>query len=106
MKKKLFPIACAIALSLGLTSCGAVEGVMSGAIFTNHTVPVAITSNVVGTKVGRAQTLNVLGLVTTGNGGINKAAKSAGITRISHVDKQAKSVLGLYVINVYTVYGE
>ena len=38
--------------------------------------------------------------------GIAKAAKKAGITKVSHVDKKVFSVLGLFTKVTYTVYGE
>ncbi|MBQ5387852.1 MAG: hypothetical protein IIU55_02075, partial [Paludibacteraceae bacterium] len=41
-----------------------------------------------------------------GDAGIQKAAKQAGITKISHVDKKVFSVLGLFTKVTYTVYGE
>lgn len=79
---------------------------MVGAIYTGYTAPAAVTSNPVGTKVGEAETISVLGIVAVGDGGIKKAAKDGGITTISHVDVKTTSVLGLFTINKYFVYGE
>ena len=104
MKKTIFSIVCVIALALGMTSCGAVG--MVGAVYTNHTTPAAVTSNALGTKVGQAEALSVLGIAAVGDAGIQKAAKQAGITKISHVDKKVFSVLGLFTKVTYTVYGE
>ena len=103
MKKTIFSIVCMVALALGMTSCGSV-GVL-GAVYHNTTTPDAVTANVLGSKVGQADVLSVLGVVALGDAGIEKAAKSAGITKVSHVDKKTFSVLGLYTKVTYTVYG-
>lgn len=86
-----------------MTSCGAVG--LVGAVYTGYTEPAAVTCNELGTKVGQASALSVLG-VAAGDAGINKAAKQAGITKVSHVDKKIVSVLGLFTKITYTVYGE
>ena len=70
------------------------------------TEPTAVTSNVLGTKVGQASATSVLGVAAVGNAGIEKAAKQAGIKKVSHVDKKVFSVLGLFTKVTYTVYGE
>ena len=62
--------------------------------------------NVVGTKVGKASAVNVLGIVATGDASINAAAKDAGIKKISHVDQEEVSVLGLFSKVTTFVYGE
>ena len=79
---------------------------MVGAVYTAYSEPELVTSNVVGSKVGTAQTTSILGIIATGDGSIEKAAKSAGITKISHVDKKTSSVLGIYTTCKYFVYGE
>ena len=86
MKKTIFSIVCAVALALGMTSCGAVG--------------IAL-----GSKVGQAEVWSVLGVVALGDAGIEKAAKEAGITKVSHVDKKMWSILGVYTKVTYTVYG-
>lgn len=70
------------------------------------TMPITATSNPVGNKCGEATSTRVLGLFGgSDNIGINKAAKSAGITRISHVDYVTKNYV---FVQKYTtrVYGE
>jgi hypothetical protein len=56
--------------------------------------------------VGQASAVSILGVVAAGDAGVNKAAKLAGITKVSHVDKKTVSILGLYTKVTYTVYGE
>ncbi|MBR5855197.1 MAG: TRL-like family protein [Paludibacteraceae bacterium] len=100
MKKIIFSVACALAL----TSCGTVG--LVGAVYTGYTEPAAVTSNELGTKVGQAKAVSVLGIAAAGDAGIEKASKKAGITKVSHVDKKVVSVLGLFTKVTYTVYGE
>ena len=100
MKKIIFSVACALAL----TSCGTVG--LVGVVYTGYTEPAAVTSNELGTKVGQAKAVSVLGIAAAGDAGIEKASKKAGITKVSHVDKKVVSVLGLFTKVTYTVYGE
>ena len=41
-----------------------------------------------------------------GDASIQTAAREAGITRIHHVDYQAKSYVGIYTIYTVIVYGD
>lgn len=104
MKKSIVKMACALVLALGMTSCGTVG--LVGAVYTGYTEPAAVTSNELSTKVGQASAVSVLGVAAAGDAGINEAAKKAGITKVSHVDKKVFSVLGLFTKVTYTVYGE
>ena len=99
MKKVFYSVAVALVGVTMLSSC-------MGAAFVDATGPVAATSNPVGKKVGHASSTNVLGIVHTGDGGIDKAAKEAGIKKISHVDQNQFSILGLFTTYKTTVYGE
>lgn len=102
--RKLF-LTCVLASVIVLfSSCGAVG--LVGALYTGVTTPEAVTSNDVGSKVGTANATSILGLVAIGNGGVNKAAKEAGITKISHVDVKTVSILGLFTTQKYFVYGD
>lgn len=87
----------AIAVCALLTSCATISR------------PVAATNNQVGTKCGEATSMIYLGLWST-NGdenGIDKAAKQAGITKISHVDSYTTSyLLGIIQKQTTKVYGE
>lgn len=82
------------------TSCA------NSGLYVDATFPVGATSNPVGKKVGTSQSTNVLGVVHTGDAGINKAAKDGGIHKISHVDQSAHSILGLFTTYKTYVYGE
>ena len=103
MKKIFFASVLASVIVL-FSSCGAVG--MVGAVYTGITQPEEVTSNEVGTKVGVAKCTSILGIAAVGDGGVNKAAKEAGITKISHVDVKTTSVLGIFTTQKYFVYGE
>lgn len=102
--KKAVAVVALVAAALMFTSCASVG--MVGAIYTGYDAPVAVTSNTVGSKVGTASTVSVLGLVAVGDGSIDLAAKKADITKISHVDVKTFGILGLFTKHKYYVYGE
>ena len=97
-----------VALSaLRFTSCATIAtpaGV--GALYTDMQSGETATSNTVGNKVGTAEATNLLGLLVMGDASINAAAKKAGIKKISHVDSQKTSLLGLCSKYTIFVYGE
>ena len=69
--------------------------------------PVAATSNPVGNKCGEASASRFLGLFGgSDNMGINKAAKSGGITKISHIDYKIFQFYPFYTKYTVLVYGE
>jgi len=60
------------------------------------TLPVAATSNPVGSKVGTASGTGFLGVLFFGaDASIQTAAKNAGITKISTVDLKRSDILGI-----------
>ena len=97
--KKIFTKAFAV-LSIGLmfASCATISQ------------PVTVTTNPFGSKCGVSKSTLYLGGLWSSKGeenGIDKAAKSAGIKKISHVDSYMKSyLLGLYMEQTIKVYGE
>ncbi len=101
--KKLFILLIG---GLLLSSCAVVRAPLTGVIYTDMKAPVTATSNSVSTKVGTAEATSILGIVATGDASIDAAAKSAGITKIHHVDEGAMSILGLYAKYTVYVYGE
>lgn len=98
---KKFACAAIAALALSVASCGSM-----GMIYTDYISAGTATSNTLGSKVGQSQRTSVLGLVAIGNSGIEAAAKSAGIKKVSHVDVREFSVLGLFSTVTTYVYGE
>lgn len=103
LKKFVFLAAIAVLMS----SCAAMTaGPVMGLLYTDAKSPVAVTSNANSSKVGTAEATSILGLVGTGDASIEKAAKSAGITKIHHVDQHGTSILGIYAKYTIYVYGE
>ena len=71
--------------------------------------PVTVTTNPFGTKCGVAESTIYLGTWSSKGeeNGIDKAAKQAGITKISHVDSYTKSYFwGIVIKQTTKVYGE
>lgn len=106
MKKVLLSAVAAVALLA--TSCAVVPTpVGAGVLYTSVTSGEGVTSNALtGKKVGTSSASNILGLVATGNAGIEAAAKNAGIKKITHVDSKKTSILGIFSTYTTTVYGE
>ena len=71
--------------------------------------PVTATTNPLGSKCGVTKSTVYLGLWSSkgAENGIDQAAKSAGITKISHVDSYVKSYFfGIVEEQITKVYGE
>lgn len=97
MKRTLKTLA-AVAVCALVSSCATVS----------H--PVTATTNPLGSKCGVAKSTLYLGGLWSSKGeenGIDKAAKEAGITNISHVDSYTKNYfLGIVIEQITKVYGE
>lgn len=105
MKKLVLSLGAVVALTLA--SCSTVStGAGVGALYTNVSEGQIATSNHVGSKVGTSSATGILGLIATGDASIQKAAKEAGITKISHVDVKKSSILGIFATYTTVVYGE
>ena len=84
-----------------------VAAMVSSCVTISH--PVGATSNPFGTKCGEAKSVTYLGVYTKDGetNGINKAAKQAGIKKISHVDAYTTNFLfGIISTQTTKVYGE
>ncbi len=105
--KKMMKLALALVVAAGMASC-ATLGSQAGmaVIYQDVVTGEAVTSNALGSKVGTAQVNNILGIILTGDASVETAAKSAGINKISHIDSQKKSILGVYSTYTVYVYGE
>ena len=103
MMKKVFLFVCTV---FTLSSCAIVNAPVNGAIYQKTQSAVSATANTLGSKKGEATATSILGLVAYGDASIQKAAKEAGITKISHVDQKSKSVLGLFSKYTVIVYGD
>ncbi|HEX8441720.1 TRL domain-containing protein [Archangium sp.] len=59
-----------------------------------------------GAKSGEGCITSILGIVTTGDAGVNEVARRANITRVSHIDYRFENILGLYAKYCSVVYGD
>ncbi|MCC8155348.1 MAG: TRL-like family protein, partial [Tannerellaceae bacterium] len=101
--KKVFMCLAATAL---LSSCGVTKSPVMGLAYTDVVSGNAVTSNQLASKVGKSTATGILGLVATGDASYQTAAKSAGITKISHGDERSYTILGIYTTYETIVYGE
>lgn len=96
--KKTFKALAVVAACALASSCATIS------------TPVTATTNPLGSKCGEAKSTLYLGGLWSSKGaenGIDKAAKSAGITKISHVDSYTKTyLLGIVIEQITKVYGE
>ncbi len=106
MKNAIKSLALGVACASLVSGCAMVAAPVNGGLFGNVKAPLAVTSNTVGAKVGKAQASSILGIISMGDASIQAAAKSAGITKISHVDYEANNILSLYATYTVYVYGE
>ncbi len=77
-----------------------------GVVYTDLKLPVNVTSEAKGSKVGVAECKSVFGLFTTGDASIETAMKDGGITKVSHIDWEVENILGVIGEYKLTVYGE
>ena len=102
--KFLVPV---LLLAVILAGCGAyATAPVTGFLYSDVKGPGMATSNTGSSKVGRATCTSLLGFLAQGDASIETAAKSAGITKIHHVDYESKNILGLYAEFTVVVYGE
>jgi hypothetical protein len=91
----------------------AIAGMMSGcatpmpagSLYTELKLPIAATGTQ-GKKEGTAECKSILALFATGDCSINTAKKNGGITKVSGVDWEAKSILGIIGEYKIHVFGE
>ncbi|MEW6378928.1 MAG: TRL-like family protein [bacterium] len=68
--------------------------------------PITVVSTNPGPKTGKAVSTTILGLVASGDSGIEAAARNGGITKIMTVDCDSCNILGIYTRFTTTVTGE
>ncbi len=93
-------------LALTIISCTAFA-TTGGSILTLTSEPTDIASNQAKElRYYKGSNLSILSLVAFGDSSIDTLTKQSGITKIHHIDKDTFSVLGLFVQETFTVYGE
>ncbi len=77
-----------------------------GSLYTEVKLPVAVESDARALKTGTAECMSILGLIATGDASLNTAMRNGNITKVSHVDWEARNILGIIGNYKLTVYGE
>jgi hypothetical protein len=75
-------------------------------LYSRYKAPLAVTSNSVGSKVATGEIQSILGAIAIGDASVDAIAKKGGIKKISYVDIESFSVLGIYAKLTVYVYGE
>ena len=104
MKKMMWFVSLAVTLCF-LTGCA--TSMPIGGLYTELKLPITATGESgKNLKVGTAECMSVLGLVATGDASIATAMRNGGITKVSHVDWEAKNILGIIGNYKVVVYGQ
>jgi len=99
-----------IALLAGLfafVGSGCATYIPAGSFYTGAKGAIAAGSGDISySKVGKAETTSILGLVATGDSSIKTAAANGGIKTIKYVDYEVENILGIYGKYTTIVYGD
>ncbi len=79
-----------------------------GSAYTDVKLPVTATGQTLSStgKVGVAQCSSWFGMVAIGDASLERAMKNGNITRVHHVDWQARNIMGVVGLYKLVVYGE
>jgi len=92
---------------LALSGCAVVAAPLSGSVYTSMTYPSFAGSTAgPGMKRGESTATSILGIVATGDAGVEAAARNGGITKIHTADTKATGILGIYATYTTVVTGE
>ncbi len=92
--------------ALVLCGCAMVVAPVNGMFYGDVQWAQGATSNASWSKSGSGVCKTYLGLFSQGDASIESIAKSAGITRIHHIDAHSKNIWVLYGEYTVTVYGD
>ena len=102
MKKMI--VAAALAVSLSGCAIGPYQG---GFLYSDISAPLDVRDNAVGcAKKGTSSMTNILGLIGSGDAGIEQAKANGGITKVGSVDVHYTNILTLFTKTTTTVCGE
>jgi hypothetical protein len=102
MKKAIFAVVVGVALS----GC-AVGPYQGGFLYSDISAPLDVRDNDVGcNKKGSSSMINILGLVGTGDAGIEAAKINGGISKVGSVDVHYTNILTIFTETTTTVCGE
>ena len=100
------------AFALGMTGCGALIGVGGGGLFYQDTkmpstdVAYFGATTTSANKVGKSSATSILGILITGDAGLDAAMRAGGMTKLHHIDTQLTNILGIIATYTTIAYGE
>ncbi len=104
---KLFKTLLTLSAVAALSGCAtAYSPVGNGILFTSVQGPVSVTDATAKSKTGTACASNVLGMVAAGDASLQAAKSNGGITKVSAVDHNSTTFLGLFGQFCTVVTGE
>lgn len=105
MKRTMAATAALLLCAMLVSGCA--TSFPMGSLYTELRLPVTATSNGnKSPKVGMAECVSYLGLITTGDASIQTAKRNGGVTKIHHVDWQVENIMGIIGKYKLIVYGE
>ncbi|MBX9769187.1 MAG: TRL-like family protein [Bdellovibrionales bacterium] len=103
---KIIIVGYAAATLLALSGCAMVNGPLMGSLYTDIKGPITATGQPSkGDRSGEACATSILGIIATGDASIETARKNAGVTKVTAVDMNGSSILGIYAKYCTVVYG-
>ncbi len=88
------------------SGCAMAQSPVPGTIYSGLQAHQNATSNPSGPKRGESCASSILGIVATGDASAASAAANGGITKVSVVDTDVFSILGIYAKYCTVVHGE
>ncbi len=105
MKQRFIIILCLLAL-LGFSLANSTSSLVAGSYFTKTQEPVAASDRTKTLDSHSASNYSILGLVAFGDSSIRRMSSESDIRKISHIEKETFSFLGIFVEEKFTIYGE
>ena len=102
--KKLLIVGLALAVAAAIACSGGGYQAPSGSIMQNTTLNKDVsTATDLGSRTGEACTGAILGIISSGDGGVKAAAAAGGITTVKAVDYKVDNLLGSVLANTCTI---
>ena len=105
MNKILSALAC-VGIAAMASGCAMASSPVNGSLYSGVQAHQSATGNPSGPKRGESCASSILGIIATGDASAATAAASGGITKVSVVDTDVFSVLGIYAKYCTVVHGE
>ena len=103
---KISALALAAVAVVAVSGCAAARSPVTGGIYTQVKANDSVTSNELGSKMGKSEATSILGWIGMGDCSIATAAAAGQIKTVTHVDYETMSILGFYAKTTTIVYGK